>query len=195
MTDEPLLITRAQQGDTEAFRALVERSKMNVYRLAYDLTGNRHDAEDLSQEVFVKAYRALPKFRGDARWSTWLYRITVNARYDHRETQARKRMEYRDDLGDDDGPVNEELLRVPATPERAAEARMIQENIGRALARLTPQERSVFVMRHYHDLPLKEIAKAMEIAEGTVKSYLFRALKRLQGELSYYKKDLGLEGR
>ncbi|MBI1808231.1 MAG: RNA polymerase sigma factor [Ignavibacteria bacterium] len=193
MTDEQVLITQAQRGDPEAFRELVERSKINVYRLAYDLTGNHHDAEDLSQEVFVKAYRGLPNFRGNAKWSTWLYRITTNACIDHRRSQSRTTMEYKDDLGDDETTSEHNHRHSVLNPDRSVEAGMIQENIERALSRLAPQERSVFVLRHYHDLPLKEIAETMKIAEGTVKSYLFRALQRLQRELAFYKKDLGLE--
>lgn len=194
MTDEQVLITRAQRGDTEAFRELVERSKINVYRLAYDMTGNRHDAEDLSQEVFVKAYRALPKFRSESKWSTWLYRITTNVCIDHKRSQS-KTMEYRDDLSNDEASSEPNHPLSSSNPERSAEASMIQENIEQALGQLAPQERSVFVLRHYHDLPLKEIAATMEISEGTVKSYLFRALQRLQRELAFYKKDLGLEGQ
>ena len=193
MTDEQELIIRAQRGETEAFRDLVERSKINVYRLAFDLTGNHHDAEDVSQEVFVKAHRGLPGFRGNAKWSTWLYRITVNTCYDHRSTPSRKRMEYRDNIGTDDAEGEHIDGLDTSSPDRAAEASMIQRNIERALGKLTKQERSVFVLRHYHDLPLKEIADTLKIAEGTVKSYLFHALRRLQQELAFYKKDLGLE--
>lgn len=193
MTDEQLLIDRAQQGDGDAFRQLVERSSQTVYRLAYDLTGNRHDAEDLSQEVFVRAYRALPGFRREAKWSTWIYRITVNLCLDHRDAHKGKRVEYRDDMDDD---LHQEAGR-PATgimPDSETEAGMIQVNIERALGRLSPQERSVFVLRHYHDLPLKEIARTMQIAEGTVKSHLFRALQRLRRELAFYRPEMGLEG-
>ena len=194
MTDEQVLITRAQRGDTDAFRELVERSKINVYRLAYDMTGSRHDAEDLSQEVFVKAYRALPKFRSESKWSTWLYRITTNVCIDHNRSRS-KTMEYRDALTSDDATSEPNHPRSSSNPDRSTEASMIQRNIEQALGQLAPQERSVFVLRHYHDLPLKEIAATMEISEGTVKSYLFRALQRLRRELAFYKKDLGLEGQ
>ena len=193
MIDEQVLITRAQRGDTDAFRELVERSKINVYRLAYDMTGSRHDAEDLSQEVFVKAYRALPKFRSESKWSTWLYRITTNVCIDHNRSRS-KTMKYRDDLNRDDATIEPNHPRSSSNPGDSAEASMIQQNIERALNQLAPQERSVFVLRHYHDLPLKEIAATMEISEGTVKSYLFRALQRLRRELAFYKKDFGLEG-
>jgi len=200
VTDEQLLIDRAQQGDREAFRQLVERSNVDVYRLAYDMTRNRQDAEDVSQEVFIRAYRSLTRFRREAKWSTWLYRITVNLCLDHREMQSRKRMEYRDDIGNEDtssGSAHADGRSSPAprTPDRETESVMIQENIEEALSRLPLQERAVFTLRHYHDLPLKEIAETMQIAEGTVKSHLFRALQRLRHELAFYRKDIGLEGQ
>jgi RNA polymerase sigma-70 factor (ECF subfamily) len=191
--DEKVLIDRAQRGDMEAFRELVERSKIKTYRLAYDLTGNRHDAEDLSQEVFIRAYGALKGFRAEAKWTTWLYRITMNIYYDHWRMKSKRALEYRDNLeGCSTMTYNEQT--TPG-PDRKAEAGVMQEHIDRALETLSPQERSVFVLRHYHDLPLKEIAGTMKIAEGSVKSYLFRAIKRLQKELVFYKTDLGLEER
>ena len=193
MTDEKELIHRARSGDPAAFRALVERSKVHVYRLAYDMTGNRHDAEDLSQDVFVKAYRSLHLFRGDAKWSTWLYRITMNACLDHRKAASRKTMNTHETL-DEETLTGEERVR-PVPPDRAAESRILGDHIEGALGRLSDRERAVFTLRHYHDLPLKEIASALEITEGSVKSYLFRALQRLQEELSFYRKGPGMEYR
>ncbi len=192
MTDEQLLIDRAQQGDGDAFRQLVERSNLNVYRLAYDMTGNRHDAEDLVQEVYIRAYRSLGNFRREAKWSTWLYRITINICLDHRNSKARKPLGYSESIGDD---TESEMPqgRARGTPDRETESSMIRENIERALSTLPPQERSVFVLRHYHDLPLKEIAETLQVAEGTVKSHLFRALQKLRDELAFYRNDLGLE--
>lgn len=180
LTNEQLLIRRAREGDMEAFRELVESAKGGIFRLAFDLTGSRDDAEDLSQEAFVKAYKSLASFRGEARWSTWLYRITVNTYLDEKKDKVRSIMEHSDS-------TEEHAKGNAITPEQAAEAQMIKENIENALASLTPRERSVFVLRHYHDLPLKQIALTLEITEGTVKALLFRALGRLQSELSFYR--------
>lgn len=191
MTDERILISRAQRGETDAFNELVRRSRLNVYRLALGLTGNRHDAEDLSQDVFVKAYQSIGKFRGESKWDTWLYRITVNVCNDHRKLNRRTMVEYSED---ERGTTAEREDRPAFTaPERAAEAGMIQAHIAKAMDALSPSERSVFVLRHYHDLPLKQIAQALDVAEGTVKSHLFRALQRLQRELAFYRGELGLE--
>ena len=97
MTDEQLLIERAQQGDKDAFRQLVERSKITTYRLAYDLTGNRHDAEDLSQEAYIRAFRGLAGFRAEAKWSSWLHRITLNTFLDHKRAK-KMNVEYDDEI-------------------------------------------------------------------------------------------------
>ncbi len=191
MPDDRLLIDRAKSGELDAFRELVERSRLDVYRLAYDLTGNRHDAEDLSQDVFLKAYRSIGSFRGDSKWSTWLYRITVNTCLDRRRKKSEQMMDYRDDIGTDE-PAEGETMPNPS-PDRIAESSMIQKRIEAALDALTPRERSVFVLRHYHDLSLKEIARSMGVSEGSVKSFLFRALQRLRKELSFYRSDIGLE--
>ncbi len=193
VTDERLLIKRAKQGDMEAFHELVEFSKINVYRLAYDMVRNRHDAEDISQDVFLQAYRSLDRFRGDAKWSTWLYRITVNMCIDRGKSMKRKAVEYRDDIGTDGPSELHSRQAAVDLPDRSAESSMIQGHVEQALDALSSQERTVFVLRHYHDLPLKEIAASLSLAEGTVKSYLFRAVQRLQKELSFYRPDFGLE--
>ncbi len=194
MTDEKVLIQRAQKGETAAFRELVEQNKKNVYYLALDLTGNQQDAEDLSQEVFIKAYRNIKNFRSDGKMSSWLYRITVNTninQYRLKSHQARKTQESFDELL----PSQEHSLgNTPLhNPEKSAESEMIQQHIDVALDRLTPKERSIFVLRHYNDLPLKEIAEIHQVQLGTVKSMLFRTIKKLQKELAFYRADLGLE--
>ncbi len=194
MTEERLLIERAQKGDRYAFRELVESAKENVFRLAYDLTGNRHDAEDVSQEVFIKAYRALPQFRCEARWSSWLYRITVNTCYDYNSSQSRKKIDYRDEIGNEGMMNNETILPSPKATDSLAESSLIQAHIESALHQLTTPERSVFILRQYYDLQLKQIADILEVTEGTVKTLLFRSIRKLQQKLAFYKTEIGLEG-
>lgn len=191
MTDQEL-VRRAREGDLAAFRTIVDQNKLAVFRLAYDLTGNRHDAEDISQEVFVKAYRSLDRFRGEAKLSSWLYRITVNASHDHRSRKTWSTMRPDGQLEEsDETPM---FHGHPGdNPEAAAEGNVIQGHIEAALERLTPRERTIFTLRHYQDLSLREIAGILKISEGTVKSMLFRALKRLQKELQFYRKDLGVQ--
>ena len=170
------LVERARSGDTKAFTELVDSSKLQVFRLAYNLTGSRLEAEDLSQDVFIKAFRALADFRGDAKWSTWLHRITVNTCMDHGRSVAGKKHDVRLGNEDENQSANREPVSAAPLPDRTADSSMIQSHIDSALDVLTDQERSVFVLRHYHDYSLQQIAETLDIAEGTVKSYLFRAV-------------------
>lgn len=169
------------------FHDLVEQYKRSLYTLTYDLTGNHHDAEDLSQEVFIKAYRGYAGFRGEAQVYSWLYRIAVNTYLNKRRKKALRFRQLWDDFSrapSHDPPQPE--------PDRHAEADAIRRHVERALMGLSPRERSAFVLRHYQELSLKEVADVMDIAEGTVKSLLFRATKKLRTTLAFYKEDLGL---
>jgi len=194
LIEESVLIERAQNGEMAAFRDLVERHKKNVYYLALDLTGNHHDAEDLSQDVFIRAFQSLKHYRGEGKMSSWLYRITVNMninRYRRKSFKARKLQESYDELAE--SPNRSVGISDLVNPEQRAEAGIIQKHVDRALQHLTPKERSIFVLRHYNDLPLKEIAKIHKVKEGTIKSMLFRTIKKLQKELSFYREELVLE--
>lgn len=194
LIEDHVFVERARNGESGAFRELVERYKQKVYYLALDLTGNHHDAEDLSQEVFIKTYRYLKGFRGDAKFSSWLYRITVNTCIDQNRKKSVKAMRQHDMF--DEKKITQSQGTPQETqmnPELVTEAGLIQKHIDNALKKLTEKERAVFVLRHYNQLQLKEIADILHVTVGTVKSTLFRALQRLQKELSFFKSDLGLE--
>ncbi len=187
-------IDRARNGDHQAFRSIVEQYKIGVYSVAYDLAGNRHDAEDLTQEVFIKAFRSLKSFRGDAKLSSWLYRIAVNTHLNKTRKKALSSMNLQEDFSLQASNADAFSGKdFSGNPEKSAESTMIQIHIKKALNVLAPKERAVFTLRHYQDLPLKEIALTLEVAEGTVKSLLFRAVRRMQKELAFYRQDLGLE--
>lgn len=190
---ERALVQRIQAGDQNAFRQLVERNKENVYYLALDLTGNHYDAEDVSQEVFIKAYRGIGTFRSGARVNTWLYRITMNTFIDRKRKKSLNVVKLTG--SDDDGldPLDLAPDEVTGNPERELAAVKIDGHIQDALQSLSDQERTVFVMRHYEDMALKEISSALDIAEGTVKSLLFRSIRKLRRRLSFYRDELGLE--
>jgi RNA polymerase sigma-70 factor (ECF subfamily) len=191
IANEAQLIQRLQAGEISAFRELVEAHKQRVFALAYDLTGNVQDAEDLSQEAFIKVYRGIGSFRGEAKLSSWLYRIVVNVALNRRRKKAVSEMELREDFEGDE-------LHAPhvaadeSNPERATQAAFMRRDLRRALEKLSEQQRTIFVLRHDHDLPLQQIGTMLKISEGTVKSQLFRALRKLQQHLAYYKADLGL---
>ena len=175
------LISRAAGGDPTAFQALVERHRSMVYRVAYQFAGNHHDAEDIAQEVFIKVYRSLDRFRQDAQLSSWMYRIVMNACIDHRRRQ----------MPAGAAPFGEEaeqklLNAVEETPD--PEARAYAGELGQVLegeiGRLPHGQRIVFIMRHHEGLKLCEIADALGLAEGTVKRQLHAAVHRLRHALA-----------
>jgi RNA polymerase sigma-70 factor (ECF subfamily) len=179
--DEQTVLQRIQNGETSAFREFVELYKKKVYYLALDYTGNHHDAEDMSQEVFMKAFASIKDFRGDSKVSSWLYRITVNTCLDRARRKPLQLVE-----------LNEEVIQSQphskTNPEQEIHRKRTKERIDAALQQLPPKQRSIFVLRHYNELSLKDIAEVLGVAEGTVKAQLFRAIKKLQKELSPFHK-------
>lgn len=175
------LITRAAGGDPAAFQALVERYRSMVYRVAYQFAGNHYDAEDIAQEVFLKVYRSLDKFRQDAQLSSWLYRIAMNACIDYRRRHAPA------GAAPSAEEAEHQLSNTPAEtpgPEDRAYAGELGEVLEAEINRLPQGQRLVFVMRHHQGLKLGEIADALGLAEGTVKRQLHAAVHRLRRALS-----------
>jgi RNA polymerase sigma-70 factor, ECF subfamily len=182
------LVNRAAGGDPAAFQALVERHRSMVYRVAYQFAGNHHDAEDIAQEVFIKVYRSLDRFRQDAQLSSWLYRIVMNACIDHRRRQCPSAS----------APFGEEaeqrmLNAAEETPgpEDRAYAGELGQVLETEVSRLPQGQRIVFIMRHHQGLKLVEIAEALGLAEGTVKRQLHAAIHRLRGALATAKVTAG----
>ncbi len=167
------LATRARQGDMAAFETLVRRYRNDVYALCYYFTHNREDAWDLSQEVFIKAYRALSGFRGDAGFKTWLLRIAANQSKDHLKKRRLQTTSYEDTWQ----PPQAESGQ---TPEEALEAKEIGAAINAAVNRLPIKHRTAFLLREYEGLSYQEMAEVMHCNVGTVMSRLFHARKRLQ---------------
>jgi RNA polymerase sigma-70 factor (ECF subfamily) len=182
--DERSLIEGMARGDRAAFRDFVEQYKKKVYYLALDMAGNPVDAEDISQEVFLKVFRSFATFRKDAKLGSWLYRVTYNASIDH----LRRKKFVPEPVGDDvlESRSQEDAGLPPRgamDPALAAESSLLQARISRALENVSPQEKAVFLLRHYDDLMLKDIASSLGLSIGSVKSYLFRAVRKLQKEL------------
>lgn len=189
MTDEAELIRQAREGHPPAQRALVEHNKERLYYLCLDLTGRHHDAEDLSQEVFIKAFGNLSQFRGDAQFSSWLHRIAVNTHLNQRRKKSVMALRTTENMDALDWETGAETTN----PEDHAQSSLIQRHVDQALDRLSDKERCVFVLRHYQDFQLGDIAQIMDVSEGSVKSMLFRGVRKLQKALAFYKRDLGLE--
>ena len=189
MTDEKALIARVKNGNINGFRELVEQYKRLVYYFAYDLVGNHHDAEDLSQEVFIKVYRSIRQFRGESKLATWLYRITVNTWLDMKRVKnypLRKMQKY----------IDHEEMEIPdhvdarkSDPEKATESSLFQKHLRLALDKLSSREKSIFVLRHFHDQKISDIGQSLNLSTGAVKSTLFRTIKKLQKALAFYQEE------
>lgn len=190
--NEARLIQRLQAGEASAFQELVETHKHRVFTLAYNFTRNTQDAEDLSQEAFIKAFRGVEKFRGEAQISSWLYRIVVNLALNRRRKKALSEMELWENFEGEDQPRALTSTAPEYNPESTTEATMMRAHLRAALDKLSEQQRTIFVLRHDSDMPLQQISAALKLSEGTVKSQLFRALRKLQKQLAYYKVDLGI---
>jgi RNA polymerase sigma-70 factor (ECF subfamily) len=186
MKDDKTLIVRVQTGDLKAFRELVEKYNKLIYYFSYDLTGHHQDAEDLSQEIFIKVFRSIKKFRGDAMFSTWLYKVAVNTWHDMRRSKT-YRIRNMQELDE------KKVGTITTDPDTYTERSLFQERLQKALGGLTPRERTVFIMRHYHEQKISDIGKTLNIASGTVKSTLFRTIKKLQANLDSYRNDLEME--
>jgi RNA polymerase sigma-70 factor (ECF subfamily) len=192
--DEQDLVDRISSGDSTAFQEFVERYKKKIYYIAYDIAGDHDDAEDISQEVFIKVFRSLKTFRRNAKISSWLYQISVNASIDLLRKRTSKAEKLMDDIERTD--IQENLPGSSAqvqNPESSAEELIIQKHISEALQKVSPKERSVFVMRHYNELKIREIAEILKVSPGTVKALFYRATRKLRKELSFYLGNPGLE--
>jgi RNA polymerase sigma-70 factor (ECF subfamily) len=184
LMDENTLIEGMARGDQKAFREFVERYKKKVYYLALDMAGNPVDAEDISQEVFLKVFRSFATFRKGAKLGSWLYRVTYNASIDHLRRKGNVPEPVGDDVLDSLSQGSTGLPSMPVKdPAQSAESNQLQDRIARALEKVSPQEKAVFLLRHYDDFMLKDIAAALGLSVGSVKSYLFRAVRKIQKEL------------
>jgi len=195
LINESILIEKINGGDKDAFRQLFEKYTEKIFYLSLNLTGNHQDAEDLSQEVFIKMYKNIQQFKGEASLGSWLYRITVNTFLNTRNKKSFNIIRKSKNL--DKVKIWDEALSgaaVSDNPEESTQSVFIQKHINNALHKLSKKERTVFVLRHYNGIPLKEIAQQLNVSTGTVKSTLFRSLKKLQKELSFYKEEILGEG-
>ncbi|RPJ56988.1 MAG: sigma-70 family RNA polymerase sigma factor [Acidobacteria bacterium] len=181
--DERELILEAQKGEGAAFEELVYRYDRKILKLAFSYTKDEEDAKDVYQEVFIRVFRALPGFRFDSRFSTWLYRIAVNVCLSYK-SRAQNREHESLDMDDEQGSGRSFDPVSPDLPsDQKALGSEISQHVRAALEALSPQQRLVFTLRHYEGYKLKEIAALMNCAEGTVKKYLFTATERLRHQL------------
>ena len=186
--DDTLLVREAQRGNRAAFEELVRHYDQAVLRLAMHLTGSEHEAQDIYQDAFLKAYKSVGNFRFECSFYTWIYRIVTNLCLDHlRKKQVRK--EDAPVAVDAQGEVYDVLAQVPdgragANPERDLMRRELGKRINHALDKLTPRERMVFELKHYQGLKLRTVGEILNTTEETAKNTLFRATQKLRGSLA-----------
>lgn len=175
-------VARACEGDTDAFRSLVERHSRHVFSVAYRHTGSIEDAEDIVQNTFLKAYRQLSRFEARADFKTWLHRIAVNCAIDL--IRMRRHREIGQDPADleagaDRGPER----RLPPAPDRLLASAEIRDRVREGLALLTASERAAFTLRHLEGLSIREVASAMGLKTDAAKHSIFRAVRKMRTSL------------
>ena len=171
--EETQLIRLARAGDRDAFAQLLERYEKPVYHQALRMVGHAEDAADLTQEVFLKVWQALPGFQGDSAFSTWLYRLTSNACIDFLRREKRRRGTL--SLDDQELDLSAQLSDPAPAPQQALEQRELQRALEAGLAQLSDEHRQVLVLRELNGLSYEEIAQALGLSPGTVKSRIARA--------------------
>lgn len=190
-------------GDREAYRVLVERHSRSVYRMAYRMMGNAHDAEDIVQESFLRAYQKLKQFEGNANFGTWVYRIAANYAIDRiRQRNAHEaRRERPSKTGEDSLEVDplSQAQDMSPSPERLAGSAQLADRMKAALAELSPAERTAIVMRHWDGCGIDEIAAVLKSNSNATKNTVFRAVQKLRRALSPFREGkearaMGTEG-
>src|SRR6266852_5664552 len=167
--EERKFIAQAQQGDAQAFRFLVERYMKQAYNIAYGVLNDHDDAQDVAQESFVRLHRYIKSFRGDALFSTWLYRIVMNTSLNHES--KRKTRNAREVRGSDQSM----MMGADATPPPQPD---VQSHIEKALHELPTLQRAVVILRHINGLSTNQVSGILRCSEGTVKTHLHRGLKK-----------------
>lgn len=177
------LVARCQSGDMEAFEILVTRYRGKIFAMILNMIHNEADAWDLSQDTFVRAWQALPKFKGKSSFYTWLYRIGHNVVYDwlRKKSNQTTKIEFDEAVGSDATAMNAPTApKPPGAPDLAAQRSDLRRALDEALGRLSPEHREVVLLKEVEGLQYQEIAERIDCSIGTVMSRLFYARKKLQ---------------
>jgi len=201
---DAIAVERVLAGDRDAYRTLVDRHSRNVHRLAYRLTGNAHDTEDVVQEAFLRAYQKLGQFEARSNFGTWVYRIAANYAIDRMRQRHKEdaRREFRETPGPDGAERNPvALVRDESpSPERLMQSTQLRREMERALNALSYAERTAFVMRHWEGCGIEEIAGVLKSNTSAAKNTVFRAVQKLRRALEPFldartpAKAMGTEG-
>ena len=182
------LVDKSKRGDMEAFGMLIKRHEKGVYNLAYRMLKNVEDARDAAQEIFLKVFASLNSFRGESRFTTWLYRIATNECINRLKrprflSLEELRREYENEMKPIEPP---QLIDTSPLPEELAERHEIQKLVHKAMDELPDHYRLVITLRHFQGFSYDEISEALDLPVGTVKTYLFRAKKTLKTKLQRF---------
>lgn len=180
---DEVLVQKTKNGDLDAFDELVRRYEGKIYGMAYRFVGNHADANDLAQDTFIRVYQALAGFRGDAAFSTWLYRIAANICRDELRKRQRRRSVSMDEMIDA-SPANVPTADGSYSPEETVQRRELQRQVQFCLNELSDDHRLVLIMREIQGLSYEEIASALQCSMGTVKSRISRARSALKEKMS-----------
>jgi len=188
-------VERTLAGEREAYRVLVERHSAYVYRVAYRMMGNSHDAEEVVQEAFLRAYQKLRQFAGNANFGTWVYRIAANYAIDRlrqkKNEESRREVSTRKPESDTEAdPLNRIRDQAP-NPERLAGSAQLATKMQQALQALTPAERTAIVMRHWDGCGIDEIAEVLKSNNSATKNTVFRAVQKLRQALKPFAESRG----
>ena len=176
------IVARARAGDADAYRVLVERHSRALFRLAFRMTGNESDAEDVVQESFLRAYRQLGRFDERASFGTWLYRIAANCSLDLVRSKKR-RSEH---IAHPDPDMDDPVVTLPSndpSPERVTLSSEVRERVAEAMNELSATERTAFVLRHFEGMCIEEVSRVLECQPGAAKHSVFRAVQKLRRAL------------
>lgn len=176
---EAMIVRKVLQGDVNAFEKLVTEYEKAVYAIAQRMTGNPEDAADMTQETFIKAYNSLSSFRGDSKFSVWLYRIANNVCLDFLRSRSRRPTVSLSTEDDDGEETQIDIADESQSPELLLESSLTRDAVRRGLDSLPPDYKQILLLREIQGLSYEEIAAALGIESGTVKSRIFRARKRL----------------
>lgn len=175
------VLARARQGDGDAFRALVELHARQAFALAFRLTRDERDAEDVVQESFIRAYRQIGRFEARSNFGTWLHRIVVNCAMDALRSRRSRREDAAVNAADD---LPEVLPAESPSPERLARSAEIRRRVEGSMALLTPQERVAFALRHYEGRSIDDIGRTLGLQKSAAKHAVFRAVRKLRAALA-----------
>jgi RNA polymerase sigma-70 factor (ECF subfamily) len=176
-------VARVRAGDTDAFRLLVERHSRRLFHLAFRMTGNEQDAEDVVQESFLRAYRRLSQFDERSSFGTWLYRIAANCSIDLVRSKGQK---YQQTLNTDDNELEDPMATLRSSdpsPERSALSAEVRDRVAEAMKELSPVERTAFVLRHFEGMRLEEVGRTLGCQTNAAKHSVFRAVQKLRRAL------------